>query len=73
MANKKYLVVHPRLNMNVALGDEDKARVQRVPAGTELELDEAHAKSLIKAGKLQLATGAKKAKAEAKAKAEDKK
>ena len=61
MSKEKYLVVHPRYNLNVKLEGDDKAKVQRVPRGTELSLEKAHAKSGIASGKLVLATAAKKA------------
>ena len=61
MAKVKCLVVHPRYNLNVKLGGDDKAKVQRVPKGTELSLEEEHAKSGIASGKLMLATAAKTA------------
>ena len=61
MSKEKYLVVHPRYNLNVKLDGDDKAKVQRVPKGIELSLEKEAAKSGIKSGKLVLATAAKKA------------
>ncbi len=54
MAKKKYLVVHPKHAMNVQLEGQEKAKMQNVPKGTELTLDEALAKSAVKSGKLEL-------------------
>ena len=61
MAIKKYLAVHPKLYLNCQLDGDDKAKIQKVPVGTELEMEEAHAKNLLEAGKLEQAA-AKKAK-----------
>ena len=46
MAKKRYLVVHPKLVMGEPL-----------KAGQEIQLEEAHAKSLVSSGKLQLVVG----------------
>lgn len=48
MAKKRYLVVHPKLVMGEPL-----------TAGQEVELEEAHAQSLVSSGKLQLVVAEK--------------
>lgn len=62
MAKKLYLVVHPKLGLNVALDGEKKSKLQNVPKGTEINMDEAHAKNLVDQGKLKLISAKKAAK-----------
>jgi len=64
---KKYLVVHPKLGLRASVNG-GKSKLQNVPVGTEIEMEEKHAKSLLASGKLKLAVGKKEAKSTPKSK-----
>jgi len=69
MANEKkdekrtYLVVHPKLAITVKLKGQDKARLQNVPVGVEVERSVLSAKHLVASGKLTLVLNDKELKA----------
>ena len=64
---KKYLVVHPKLGLRASVNG-GKAKLQNVPVGTEIEMEERHAANLLASGKLTLVVGKKEAKSEPKKK-----
>lgn len=53
MANKKYTVNHKKQYLSVG------GKLQKVPFGTEVTLDEKSAEALVENGKLVLASGSK--------------
>lgn len=64
MAKKTYVVSHPKLCLKVKLDGQKEAKLQKVPAGTEVSLEEAVAKNLVKNGKLTAKSTKKAATAE---------
>ena len=64
MAKKTYVVSHPKLCLNVKLDGEKTAKLQKVPVGTEVSLEEAVAKNLVESGKLTAKSTKKAATAE---------
>lgn len=54
LEKRKYLVVNPKHAIKVQLQGQAKAKLQNVPKGTEVYLDDASAKTAVAAGKLKL-------------------
>lgn len=61
MADKKYLVVHPKQYLETDEGG--KVKMRHVPAGTTITLDESKVKKLVEKKRLKLASEAPSAKA----------
>ena len=64
MANKKYLVVHPKLVMR-----DDEGKLSALKKGAEVSMESANAASLVEKGFLKLVVAKKKAPAKKKPKA----
>lgn len=60
---RAYLVVHPKLALKTKLKGQDKASLQNVPVGAELELGVLASKHLVASGKLSLVLNDKELKA----------
>lgn len=54
MANKLYLVVHPKQVLNVKLEGDEKKKPQSVPKGTVVSMNPNHVENLVAKGRLEL-------------------
>ena len=68
MGMKKYLVVHPKLSLRTA-----KGKLKHTKAGTEVDLDDSTAESMVARGFLKLVVAKKPKAAKEKPKAKAKK